>query len=137
MSDERRASVLAAYARHVNRFEQEASLRARRRGSAAGPPSVPDSPARLPGGGRNLCPSHRQLEVLALMADGHSNRAIAQKLGVSEETAKSHVRQLAERLGSRSRAQTVSLGYRYGFLSPEPLLSFPRRGGSAEMWLSS
>ena len=106
---------------------------------AAAPPDrrVPDSPARLPGGGRNLCPSHRQLEVLALMADGHSNRAIAQKLGVSEETAKSHVRQLAERLGSRSRAQTVSLGYRYGFLSPEPLLSFPRHGDSAQMWLSA
>ena len=136
MTDARRAFVLAAYARHARRFENDALAHAHQHG---GPRHRVDAP--LGPIGRDLPPSRRQLGVLALIADGHSNRTIALKLGVSEATAKSHVKELAERFGSVSRAQTVSLGYRYGFLSPEPLLPFPCPAacipGSAEVALAS
>jgi serine/threonine-protein kinase len=41
----------------------------------------------------------RELEVLALMAEGHSNRAIEQELGVSPKTVEAHIRQIFMKLG--------------------------------------
>jgi DNA-binding CsgD family transcriptional regulator len=120
MSEARRASVLAAYERHARRFEQDALSHSRRRGAPLAQRVVPMVRAS-----NDLRPSGRQLEILGLIAEGHSNRSVAVTLGISEETVKSHVKQLAERLGSRSRAHTVSLGYRYGLLVAEPRLYFP------------
>lgn len=47
----------------------------------------------------------RQLEVAALVAQGLTNREIAQKLVISERSAESHVERIRLRLGLRSRAQ--------------------------------
>jgi ATP/maltotriose-dependent transcriptional regulator MalT len=56
--------------------------------------------------------------VLALVAEGRSNREIAEALIVSENTAKYHVRQLFNKLGTNSRAEAVSRAVALGLLSP-------------------
>jgi DNA-binding CsgD family transcriptional regulator len=54
----------------------------------------------------------RELEVLALVAEGYSTREIARELWITEETVRTHVRRLLERLGARTRAHAVSIAYR-------------------------
>jgi DNA-binding NarL/FixJ family response regulator len=49
----------------------------------------------------------RELEVLALMADGHNNAQIAATLFVSENTVKTHVSKIFDKLGCRDRAAAV------------------------------
>jgi PAS domain S-box-containing protein len=52
--------------------------------------------------------SARQLEILALVADGHSNAEIASRLFVAESTVKWHLRQILRTLGVSNRAQAVA-----------------------------
>jgi DNA-binding NarL/FixJ family response regulator len=59
----------------------------------------------------------RELEVLRLIADGQSNREIARQLFVSEETVKSHMRNVLARLQARSRANAVAIALRHGLIS--------------------
>lgn len=58
-------------------------------------------------GGRKKLLSKRQRDVLALMAEGLNNAAIARKLGLSENTVKIHVSGILTRLRLESRAQVV------------------------------
>jgi DNA-binding CsgD family transcriptional regulator len=58
--------------------------------------------------------SRRELEVLALIADGCSTREIARTLWVTEETVKTHVRRMLVRLDARTRAQAVAIAFREG-----------------------
>ena len=58
----------------------------------------------------------RELEVLALIADGDSTNEIAKKLWITPETVRTHVRRLLDRLDARTRAHAVSIAYREGFL---------------------
>lgn len=50
----------------------------------------------------------RQQEVLQLLVDGLSNKAIAYRLGISESTVKVHIRAIMERTGVISRTQIIS-----------------------------
>lgn len=50
----------------------------------------------------------RQKEVLQLLVDGLSNKAIAYRLNISESTVKIHIRAIMERAGVMSRAQIIS-----------------------------
>jgi DNA-binding CsgD family transcriptional regulator len=50
----------------------------------------------------------RELEVLSLIAQGHTNRAVARALGISEGTVKYHVKNLMRKLHARSRADAVA-----------------------------
>ncbi|MFN8637944.1 MAG: LuxR C-terminal-related transcriptional regulator [Dehalococcoidia bacterium] len=59
----------------------------------------------------------REREVLALVALGMTNRAIALRLGISEHTAKFHVGALLAKLEVQSRAEAVSVAARLGVLS--------------------
>ena len=52
--------------------------------------------------------SKRELEVLALLVQGRSNRQIAEELVVAESTIKTHVHHILAKLKVRSRAQVLS-----------------------------
>jgi DNA-binding CsgD family transcriptional regulator len=61
----------------------------------------------------------RELEVLALVADGYSTKEIAQALWITEETVRTHVRRVLGKLDARTRAHAVSIAYRDGLLGRE------------------
>ena len=64
--------------------------------------------------------TERELEVLKLIAAGASNKAIAQQLGISEATVKSHVSNLLSKLGLKSRTQAALHAIREGWVVREP-----------------
>jgi DNA-binding CsgD family transcriptional regulator len=59
----------------------------------------------------------RELEVLALLAEGASNKLIARRLGISTHTAKYHVASLLEKLDAVSRTDAVASAARMGVLN--------------------
>lgn len=59
----------------------------------------------------------RELEVLSLLAEGLTNRAIGLQLGISENTAKFHVQAVLTKLNVSSRTEAVVLATRLGLLS--------------------
>ena len=103
-----RKEILSRYRDHSRRFEAAAARRSTSRSGAV----IPFNPPAL----RELAqdPTARELEVLQLVADGLVNREIGQRLFLSEETVKSHVRHLLAKLQARSRAHAVAVGYRRG-----------------------
>ncbi len=60
--------------------------------------------------------TRRELEILELVAQGMSNREIAGKLFVSENTVKTHCSRAFDKLGARRRTQAVQLGKQFGLL---------------------
>jgi DNA-binding NarL/FixJ family response regulator len=58
----------------------------------------------------------REREVLALLAEGASNKAIARALAVSVHTAKFHVASLTEKLGAHGRLEAVAIAIRAGLV---------------------
>ncbi|CAN5876507.1 response regulator transcription factor [soil metagenome] len=61
-------------------------------------------------------PSPREHEVLSLIAQGHSNKEIAARLGLSEDTVKRHVSNVLDKLGVQDRTQAVTEALRRGLL---------------------
>jgi DNA-binding NarL/FixJ family response regulator len=59
----------------------------------------------------------REREVLALLVEGRSNRAIAERLGISEHTAKFHVTALMQKLGAQTRTEAVVKAARLGLVT--------------------
>ncbi|MEU4332434.1 response regulator transcription factor [Nonomuraea dietziae] len=91
------------------------------RAAAAGEPVLSPSVAgslmgqvRRPG---KAALTDRELQVLALVADGASNRQAAAKLFISEASIKTHLLHIYDKLGVRDRAAAVGEGYRRGLLS--------------------
>ena len=58
----------------------------------------------------------RELEILELIAQGLSNREIAEKLFVSENTVKTHSSRLFDKLSARRRTQAVQIGKEMGLI---------------------
>jgi DNA-binding NarL/FixJ family response regulator len=56
----------------------------------------------------------REIEVLRRMAEGDRNRDIGERLSISEETVKVHIRHIMDKLGAKDRTQAVSIGIRRG-----------------------
>jgi DNA-binding NarL/FixJ family response regulator len=106
-----RKEILNRYRDHSRRFEAAAA----RRGNSRAASVIPFNTPAL----RELEqePTARELEVLQLVADGLVNREIGQRLYLSEETVKSHVRHLLAKLQARSRAHAVAVGFRRGLIA--------------------
>jgi two-component system, NarL family, response regulator len=68
----------------------------------------PDVP---PSGSRGKL-TRRQREILQLLADGGSTAAAARQLGLSEETVKTHTKNVLARLGARNRTHAVAIALR-------------------------
>jgi len=88
---------------------------------AAGPqPAEPGAPAqrgpgRLPAGLlEKLTP--KEMQALQLLAEGYSNLAMAERLGVSENTVRTHLRNVNAKLDVRSRTQAVARARQLGLL---------------------
>jgi DNA-binding NarL/FixJ family response regulator len=107
--------------------EIRAAVEAVARGEAAIDPAVqhhvlaaltepaPEPEAELPDG---LTP--REVEVLALIAEGLMNAEIAERLVVSAATVKTHVNHIFAKTGVRDRAQAVVYAYAHGLAEPTP-----------------
>jgi DNA-binding CsgD family transcriptional regulator len=65
---------------------------------------------------RELSITKRELEILALIAQGMSNREIAEKLFVSENTVKTHSSRLFDKLSVKRRTQAVQIGKEMGLI---------------------
>jgi DNA-binding CsgD family transcriptional regulator len=65
---------------------------------------------------QDLSITPRELEILELIAQGMSNREIAEKLFVSENTVKTHSSRVFDKLGAKRRTQAVQLGKEFGLL---------------------
>lgn len=61
--------------------------------------------------------SGREIEVLALMAQGLPNKSIASRLNISEHTVKFHVSSILSKLGASSRTDAVTRGLKAGLLA--------------------
>jgi DNA-binding NarL/FixJ family response regulator len=61
--------------------------------------------------------SAREIEVLRLVAEGRSNKAIGQAMGLSALTVKSHLARIARKMGTGDRAGMVALALRAGIIS--------------------
>lgn len=57
----------------------------------------------------------REIDVLRLVAGGNANKEIAARLSLSEETVKSHVRNILAKLGAHDRTHAVAIGLKRGF----------------------
>lgn len=75
------------------------------------------SPSAPPTAGPE-CLSERERQVLTLVARGLNNGEIAEALGLSPLTAKTHVSRIMGKLGARDRAQLVVVGYESGLVTP-------------------
>jgi DNA-binding NarL/FixJ family response regulator len=62
----------------------------------------------------------QQERVLELTAEGLTNKAIAERLFISESTVRFHVQKLKERIGARTRAELVAKAIRLGVIPPAP-----------------
>ncbi|HEX9007339.1 MAG TPA: response regulator transcription factor [Bacteroidota bacterium] len=87
----------------VHREEADAMLSSARRPAPAGLAPV-----------ESLTP--REREVLAMLAEGCSNKQIAARLDISEHTAKFHVASILGKLGAASRTEAVTAAIRLGLL---------------------
>ncbi len=60
--------------------------------------------------------SQREIEILKQVAEGSRNKEIAAQLALSEETIKSHMKNILEKLGAADRTQAVAIAVRRGMM---------------------
>ena len=61
--------------------------------------------------------TEREIQVLGLLAEGLSNKGIAVRLGISDQTVKFHVASISGKLGTHTRTETVRRAVRTGLIS--------------------
>ena len=113
-----RLSVVAATidgARVLGAVDNPAAL-ARVLSETAGALVLTEPPAEDAASPHHPALTPRELEVLAAMADGASNKAIARRLDISFHTAKFHVAAILEKLDSDSRTEAVLEAARRGLI---------------------
>jgi DNA-binding NarL/FixJ family response regulator len=104
-----RKEILSRYMDHQRRFEAAAARRTQGQAEVI--------PFQAPMQELEQEPTPRETEVLQLICDGLVNREIGERLFLSEETVKSHVRHLLAKLQARSRAHAVAVGFRRGIIN--------------------
>ena len=71
---------------------------------------------------RPECPlTPREMEILAEVAEGNSNRVIGLRLGISEQTVKNHLAKVLQRLRAPDRTAAVVIALRNGWLDLQRL----------------
>ncbi|MCC5811423.1 MAG: response regulator transcription factor [Ectothiorhodospiraceae bacterium] len=80
----------------------------------------PDMLAPASGGGEVARLTPRQRDVLALLAEGRSNKQIADRLQLAEPTVKMHVTAVIRALGARNRTEAVTRALQVGLASIAP-----------------
>ena len=60
--------------------------------------------------------SRREVDVLALIAGGNANKAIASRLFIAEETVKGHVKNILAKLSANDRTHAVTIGLKRGII---------------------
>ena len=80
-------------------------------GAAAAQPPPPDELARF-----GL--TDREIEVLRLLAAGHSNKEIGAELFIATKTASVHVSNILAKLGVRGRVEAATVAHRLGVYGP-------------------
>jgi len=66
-------------------------------------------------------PTERQLEVLKLIAQGWTNKQVADQLFITERTVKYHLQEILQKLHLRNRTQAVAYAVRTGLINPETI----------------
>jgi DNA-binding NarL/FixJ family response regulator len=61
--------------------------------------------------------TRREIQVLELLAEGLSNKAIANQLGISDQTVKFHVSSISSKLGAANRTDVVRRAVRRGLIA--------------------
>jgi DNA-binding NarL/FixJ family response regulator len=87
---------------------------------AAGPPPAP-SVTEIPGG-----LTDREIDVLALIAQGLNNTDIAASLFLSANTVKTHISRVFAKTGSKTRAQAICYAHDHGLPCRRPAAKLPR-----------
>ena len=117
MDAAQREQILTRYMDHTRRFDRVAATRRRNgNGNGNGGGTAEVIPFTGPVQQLEQEPTMREIEVLQLVSDGLVNREIGERLFLSEETVKSHVRHLLAKLQARSRAHAVAVGFRRGLI---------------------
>src|SRR5215212_10487896 len=80
---------------------------------------APQAAAKLAEGVTRVQLTPRELGTLRLLADGKSNKEIANALGISERTVKTHLGHLFEKLGVTSRTEAIKVANRRGLVRLE------------------
>jgi NarL family two-component system response regulator LiaR len=109
------AGALSYLMKNVGAAELAAAIRAARENRATLAPEAAQALIRQ--ATRPAAPGHdlspRELEVLGLMKQGHSNRAIAERLVISPSTADFHVSNILGKLGVASRTEAVAVAVQH------------------------
>jgi DNA-binding NarL/FixJ family response regulator len=109
----------------VERLARLGRVDLRRDATAAARPegAAPDGDGRdaaEPPPGAELGLTPRELEVLALVAEGRSNRQVADALFISAKTASVHVSNILAKLGVASRVEAAAVAHRLGLTGGRP-----------------
>jgi len=71
----------------------------------------------------------KEIQILTHVAEGNSNKRIANILGISEQTIKNHVSAILRKLNANDRAHAVFLAIRNGWISTQPGTAAPNQKG--------
>lgn len=83
-------------------------------GPLASEEPLPTAPVQLPPMMEALTP--KEIRLLQLLAEGYSNRALTEKLFVSDSTVRTHLRNINGKLGANNRTQAVAMARRLGLI---------------------
>ena len=59
----------------------------------------------------------REIDVLQLITEGNANKVVADRLGITEDTVKAHVRNILSKLGANDRTHAVTIALKRGIIS--------------------